>query len=136
MTGDTTIEKNISSYQPSQDIIDFTALVKKDFEYGEELLNRPWPELNDRSVIEDENRGKMMFNAFVDTSTEDPSEAWKWRGTRSKARNKGIAMHASLTAAYLLPLFTAKFNSKIRGIRRYDDFLFWIFAKVPCWKVD
>jgi hypothetical protein len=98
----------LSLYQPSQEVCDLTAMVKDDYFVGEEILSRQWTELNNRSVIEDENRGEMMFNAFVDTSVEDPNEAWKWRGTRSMARNKGIAMHANLTANYLLPLFTAQ----------------------------
>ncbi len=50
----------------------------------------------------------MMFNAYVDTSVEDINEVWKWRGTRSAARNKGITMHAQLTASFLLPLFSAQ----------------------------
>lgn len=98
----------ISFYQPSKEVADFTKEVQKDFQNGVEILNKQYVELNDRSVIEDENRGQMMFNAFVDTSVEDPNEAWKWRGTRSMARNKGIAMHANLTANFLLPLFTAQ----------------------------
>lgn len=98
----------ISSYQPSTAIRDFTSVVKKDYQVGQDILDRSWTELNDRSVIEDENRGQMMFNAFVDTSVEDPAEAWKWRGTRSQARNKGIAMHANLTANFLLPMFIAQ----------------------------
>ena len=49
-----------------------------------------------------------MFNAFVDTSIEDEDEAWKWRGTRSKARNKAVAMHTQLTAGYLFPSFVAQ----------------------------
>lgn len=95
-------------YQPSAPIAEFTGYVKKDYAQGQEILERGWVELNDRSVIDDENRGQMMFNAFVDTSVEDPDEAWKWRGTRSMARNKGIAMHANLTANFLLPLFVAQ----------------------------
>lgn len=97
-----------SAYQPSKDVADLTALVQKDYSYGYEILNRSWTELNDRSIIDDENRGQLMFNAFVDTSVEDAGEAWKWRGTRSRARNKGIAMHANLTSNYLLPLFLAQ----------------------------
>lgn len=107
MIGDT---KNAtpSAYQPSAEVAKLTEAVKKDYATGVDILNRSWTELNDRSVIDDENRGQMMFNAFVDTNVEDPNEAWKWRGTRSMARNKGIAMHANLTANYLLPLFTAQ----------------------------
>lgn len=105
------IDKKInpqSIYQPSADVSTLTSVVQEDCFDGESILNREWPELNNRSVIDDENRGEMMFNAFVDTTVEDPAEAWKWRGTRSMARNKGIAMHANLTANYLLPLFSAQ----------------------------
>lgn len=108
MIGDIDKSSQLSAYQPSQEVADFTALVKKDYAKGQDILDRPWVELNDRSIIEDENRGQMMFNAFVDTSVEDPNEAWKWRGTRSMARNKGIAMHANLTANFLLPMFVAQ----------------------------
>lgn len=98
----------LSWYQAPDAVAEFTRLARRDAQTGEEILNRTYLELNGRSVIEDENRGQMMFNAFVDTSVEDPAEAWKWRGTRSMARNKGIAMHANLTASYLLPLFVAQ----------------------------
>lgn len=107
MIGDTS-SKVISSYQPPKAVADFTKDVQSDYAQGQEILDRVWTELNDRSVVVDENRGQMMFNAFVDTSVEDEDEAWKWRGTRSRARNKGIAMHSTLTANYLMPLFTAQ----------------------------
>ena len=98
----------VSSYQPSKQIADLTNTVRKDYSRGVEILNRPWIELNERSVIEDMNRGQRMANAFVDEGVEDPAEAWKYRGTRSAARNKGLAMHAQLTAAFLIPGFTAQ----------------------------
>src|SRR3990167_5095477 len=101
-------KKNVSNYQPPVEVTLFTKRVQDDYATGVEILNKPWVELNNRSIIEDQNRGQMMFNAFVDTSVEDVSEAWKWRGTRSKARNKGIALHAQLTLNYLLPLYTAQ----------------------------
>lgn len=107
MIGETQ-NQTLSLYQPSQEISDFTSLIKKDYSEGVRILNTPYLELNYRSVITDENRGQMMFNAFVDESNEDPYQAYKWRGTRSSARNKGIAMHAQLTAGYLLPLFIAQ----------------------------
>src|SRR3990167_9624719 len=89
-----------SAYNPPQAVKDFTSVVQSAYQKGEEILSKPWMELNQYSVIEDLNRGQRMFNAFVDESVEDPAEAWKWRGTRSMARNKGIAMHAQLTAAF------------------------------------
>ena len=108
MIGNITNETPLSSYAPSQDLVDLTKGVQEDYNNGVKILNEPYLELNDRSVITDENRGQMMFNAYVDTSVEDINEVWKWRGTRSAARNKGIGMHAQLTATFLLPLFTAQ----------------------------
>ncbi len=99
---------SLSTYQASEEVAAFTNQVRYDYILGHQILHRPYLELNNRSVIDDENRGQMMFNAFVDTSVEDPNEAWKWRGTRSMARNKGIAMHAQLTSNYILPTFEAQ----------------------------
>ena len=99
---------SVSTYQPSQEVIDLTVGVKEDYSNGSRIIEKPWRELNDRSVIGDENNGQAMFNAFVDTSEQDVNEDWKWKGTKSKARNKGIAMHAQLSANYILPLFSAQ----------------------------
>lgn len=101
-------QHSTSTYSPSEGVRNFTAQVKKDYAIGHNILNKSWNELNNSSVIDDMNRGRKMFNAFVDESYEDPSQAWKWRGTRSKARNKGIAMHANLTASYMMPNFRAQ----------------------------
>lgn len=104
------IDKNTpkSLYNPSEAVKSFTKVVQVDYQTGEDILNKSYLELNDRSVLDDENRGQLMFNAFVDTEAGDPREQWKWRGTRSMARNKGIAMHAQLTAGFLLPIFVAQ----------------------------
>lgn len=123
MIGDlSTIEKSPSAYSPSQEIKNVTASVQTDYAYGHNILTKPWAELNEHSVIEDMNNGRLMFNAFVDENVEDPAQAWKWRGTRSKARNKGIAMHANLTAAYLIPSFVAQ-NDDSQEDRDMSDFM-------------
>lgn len=116
------IISQLSLYKPSKDVADFTGSVKKDYSYGHDILNRGWTELNDESIISDMNRGRLMFNAFVDESYESPGDAWKWRGTRSMARNKGIAMHANLTAAYLLPTFQAQ-NEDDEVDRDFSEFM-------------
>ncbi len=108
MIGNILASTPLSAYAPSPEVVKLTAGVQKDYSEGVRILEKPYLELNDRSVITDENRGQMMFNAYVDTSIEDINESWKWRGTRSAARNKGITMHAQLTASFLLPLFSAQ----------------------------
>ena len=100
--------KSKSAYNPSDDVKNLTSEVKRDYATGIDILNTPYLELNDRSVIDDQNVGQLMMNAFVDTTVEDPREGWKWRGTRSKARNKAIAMVANLAGNILIPSYTAQ----------------------------
>lgn len=124
MIGDleTAEESSKSSYAPSVDVLEFTKQAKKDYEIGHNILHKEWTELNNRSVIDDMNHGRMMFNAFVDEEFESKEDSWRWRGTRSAARNKGIGMHANLTAAYLIPQFRAQ-NSEQEDDRAFSDFM-------------
>lgn len=108
MIGDVYENTPVSLYQPSKEVAAFTGYVQKDYARGHDILTRSWIELNNRSVIDDQDRGKRTFNAFVDETIEDPATAWQWRGTRSKARNQAIAMHAQLTAGYIVPMFMAQ----------------------------
>lgn len=114
MTGNILKDRNnkvlqpLSNYQPTQEVAEFTALVQKDYAKGMEILQKSWTELNNRTVIQDDQHGKMMFNAFVDTEAEDSNEDWKYRGTRSRARNKAISTYANLTENFLLPLYLAQ----------------------------
>lgn len=122
MIGDIYAKKTVSAYQPSLDVAEITNVVKKDYAQGHEILHKGWVELNNRSVIEDKNRGQRTFNAFVDESIEDPATAWQWRGTRSKARNKAIQMHAFLTAGYIVPNFVAQ-NDEDEEDRDFSDMM-------------
>ena len=129
MIGSIYDETPTSTYRPSQAVIDFTNVVHKDYNTGHQILNKSWNELNENSVIEDMNRGRKMFNAFVDENFENPNDAWKWRGTRSMARNKGIAMHANLTAGYMLPSFQAQNDDDEidRGVSEFmTDLVEWM----------
>lgn len=122
MIGDIHQNSTVSSFQPSDDVKEITSLVRKDYSYGHEILHRPWVELNDMSVIDRMNRDQLTFNAFVDESIENPNDEWKWRGTRSKARNKAIALHAQLTAGYIIPMFMAQ-NEHSEEDRDFSNFM-------------
>lgn len=108
MIGTLTKDSQLADFQPTTEVAEFMKKVQQDYSVGDNILKKQWTELNGNSVIDDMSRGRKMFNAFVDEGYETPSEAWKWRGTRSQARNKGIQMHANLTASYLLPTFRAQ----------------------------
>jgi len=101
-------QDNISMYSPPPEVLELTRHAKEEYSIGNEILTRAWPELNGMSVIDRDNRDRKTFNAFVDESEDDPTEAWKWRGTRSMARNKALAMHAHLTAGFLFPMIDAQ----------------------------
>lgn len=102
MIGD--IEKGtISSYQPKQEVLELTKLIRDAYQKGHEILHKEWIELNNYSVIGRMNKDQLTFNSFVDESVEDPREAWKWKGTRGQARKNTMAMHAQITSQYILP---------------------------------
>ncbi len=103
MLGEITTKNPPSIYQPPQEVIDLTKNVKRDVQQGFDILHTSYPELNDRTPLERATKDQKTFNSYVDESVEDPNEAWKWRGTRSLARNKTMAMHAHLTSGYIIP---------------------------------
>lgn len=111
MIGDIYKETPISSFQPSKAVADLTAFTKKEYSVGYEILHKPWVELNDYSIIDRMNKDQRTFNAYVNEGSEDPADGWKWKGTRSMARNKIIAQHARLTASYLIPEISAQNDS-------------------------
>ena len=102
-------DKFISAYQPNQDVVDLTARVKKDYQIGDDILHNVYVELNNRSVLDDQDGGHLMFNAFVDIDYNETEEQVKeWKGTRSTARNKALTVVAQMTGTYLLPLYEAQ----------------------------
>jgi len=113
-------KKVVSSFQPSADVQEVTSIVRKDYGIGHNILTKSWVELNNRSVLDDRDRGQRTFNAFVDESIEDPATAWQWRGRRSKARNKAIQMHAYMTSSYIIPGFIAQ-NDDDEEDRDFSD---------------
>lgn len=112
----------VSLYQPSKEERDVTAYAKEAYDRGYRLLTQAWPELNDRSIKDDEQNGKKIWNAYVDDSCDDPFESWKWRGTRSEARKRGVAMHAQLTSGFLFAGISAQ-DPDSKEDRNAGDFM-------------
>lgn len=109
MIGDIFDKKsNVSAYQPPKDVKDLTELAAKAYMRGNNILTRPAVELNNYSVIDRTSKDQRTFNSLVDESNENPDEAWKWKGTRSLARNKTMAMHAQLTSQFIVPAISAQ----------------------------
>lgn len=95
--------KTISSYQPSAAVAAITKDFSKYFGMGVGILEKSFEELNFYSIIQRENKDQRTWNSFVDETIEDPNEEWKWKGTRSMARDKALDMHAHMTAVLAVP---------------------------------
>ena len=129
MIGDIQKDTAVSAYQPSILVKELTSHCKKDFGIGNEILHRPFAELNNRSIVGDMNRGQKTFNAFVDETVENEAEAWKYIGTRAKARNKALQVHAHMTSGYIFPSFLAQNedDEEDRGFSEaMDDCVEWL----------
>ena len=111
-------KQDLSLYQPSSEVQQLTKYGQEAYLIGNRILTQSWPELNDMTVIDRDNRDKKTFNAFVDENVDDPKEAWKWRGTRSAARKKALDMHAYLTSGFMFPMVGAQDenNDEDRGV--------------------
>ena len=66
MIGEVYKNTPVSSYQPSQEISDFTKEVQQEYQLGYQIIHTSWPELNNYSVVDRENKDKKTFNALVD----------------------------------------------------------------------
>src|SRR3990167_1343668 len=97
------VEKSpLSFYQPPKEIADFTSIVKRDYSTGYDILHKSFTEFNNYSAIDRTNKDKRTFNSWVDESVDDPHSSWRWRGTRSMARNKAMAMYAHMTNRFVI----------------------------------
>ena len=98
-----TIENSVSPYQPSAEIRELIALARNDEEQGDEVLNRPFNEFNNQSLIERANLDQKDWLAWSDSPSADPEESWMFTGTSSATRNKIISTAAHLTRQVLFP---------------------------------
>ena len=129
MIGEITKKTSLSSYQPSREIVDCTKHAKDVYSAGYSILHKPYEELNSYSPVTRTNKDQRTFNSYVDETVAAPTEAWKWRGTRSIARNRAMAMHAHMTATLAIPMAFAQNDrqeedKEMSGVMR--DVLEWM----------
>ena len=96
------IESPLSAYQPSEEIKQITQMVKLAYEDGQNVLNTPYKEFNNRSVLQRADEDQMAWLSW----TPDPYEGeddWRWNGVRPITRNRVISVAAHLTSQLLIP---------------------------------
>lgn len=93
----------LSIYQPSQPVKELTSHIKRDYQTGLEILEKPFREFDNRSVIEEMNENQRAFLIYSDIEFLSEDEKWRWDGVRPTVRNKILSIAAHLTAQVLVP---------------------------------
>ena len=66
----------VSDYQPSQEVVDLTNLVKKDYQLGHNIQHNPYEEFNNNTFISRLNIDQRNYNAHSPADSAEPDEAW------------------------------------------------------------
>lgn len=93
----------VSFYQPSEGVRNVTRAVYKDFELGNENLNKPRREFNDKSIAQEVDANQKAFNSYVPPRSQDPDESWRAQTVRPITRNKLISIAAHITSKTIFP---------------------------------
>jgi len=97
------IEQSISAYQPSEEIKELYRTVRYAFQVGNEVINRPFEEFNNKSLIERLNEDQRAWLSWSSGPFSDPDSDWRWTGVRPITRNKILSTAAHLTAQLIQP---------------------------------
>jgi len=92
-----------SDFQPDEETKQRILQVQNDFSKGQALMNKPFREFNDRSVVEYKNDNARAFNNYIPPRSDDPDESWRAQTIRPITRNKIISIVAHITATILYP---------------------------------
>lgn len=107
------LAKMVSNYNPDRATKERTQQVMKHYQHGWDLMQSPYEEFNDRTVIDYQNDSQKAFNSYVPPASDDPDEAWRANTIRPITRNKVVSMAAHLTASTLFPkVFAQNKNDK------------------------
>lgn len=97
------INAELSPYQPPQPVQAITAAVKRDYQTGLQILEKPFREFDNKSVIEEMNENQRAFLIHSELEFLSEDEKWRWSGVRPTVRNKILSIAAHLTAQVLVP---------------------------------
>ena len=92
-----------STYQAAPEVADLTLRIKKDYQIGIEIQQRPFREFNDLSLLQRMDTDQKIYNIWVEQASANPDDAWRWPGVRPMTHNKVLAMASHFIATTLFP---------------------------------
>ena len=99
---DKKLSSPLSAYQPSNEVKILTQTVKRAYQDGEIILNTPYREFNNKTLLErmsEDQRAWLSWTPEPLTGEDD----WRWNGVRPITRNRVISTAAHLTAQLIIP---------------------------------
>lgn len=96
------ITNTLSAYQPSSEVAELTVMVKKAYQDGDAILNTPYREFNNNSLIQRMSLDQKAWLSWTGEPYEGEDD-WRWNGVRPITRNRVISVAAHLTAQLLVP---------------------------------
>ena len=73
------------------------------FQLSREILNKPYEEFNNQSLVELQNECQKLFNNWKDAKSEDADENWRSNAVRPITRNRAISIAAHVTGMVIYP---------------------------------
>lgn len=85
-----------SAYQPSKETAERIKQILLLFARSRVIMNKPYEEFNNKSVIDLTNECKKLFNSWRETKSTDADDSWKSNAVRPIVRNRAISIAAHL----------------------------------------
>lgn len=92
-----------SAYRPDDAEKHRIQQILQDFTLGWQILNKPYREFNDLSLVQRMRTDQKSFNIWTPAKSNDPDDKWKSDAVRPVVRNKVIGIAAHITAALIFP---------------------------------
>lgn len=99
---------SVSSYQPTNDIVQLFSRCQSDYQRAYNLQHRTFDEFDGLSLLERTKRDQQTFGAYVGAEYVPKQKQWRWKGRKNTARNKITGLLAQMIAGMLFPMVYAQ----------------------------
>ena len=101
-----------SSYQPKGKVKDRLEQIMLLFSRSRTLMDKPYEEFNNKSLINITNECKKLFNSWREPNSTDADDSWKSNAVRPIVRNRAISIAAHLASVIRGNIFAQNENQQ------------------------